>query len=132
MTNEVDWTAIRTLQGVLHANAKAKGFWDDSDLGNIEVIGNKLMLIVGEAAEAHEEIRAGIDPAVTYYNELEIPIWMNGPRPQLKPEGVPSELADIVIRVFDLAAALGIDMASIIEEKHAFNTTRPYKHNKQF
>lgn len=127
-----DWAGVRQLQADSHANAVAKGFWDDVDLSNVEVIGNKLMLIVGEAAEAHEEIRAGIDPAVTYYDNVSIPTWMDGERHLLKPEGVPSELADIVIRVFDLAAGLGIDIAAIIEEKAAYNATRERLHGKAF
>lgn len=43
-------------------------------------------------------------------------------------EGVPSELADIVIRVLDLAEYYGIDMGEAIAQKHAYNLTRPYKH----
>jgi len=45
-----------------------------------------------------------------------------------KPVGLPSELADIVIRVMDLAEALGIDLEGAIERKHAYNVTRPHKH----
>ena len=45
-----------------------------------------------------------------------------------KMEGVPSELADIVIRVLDLAEYYGIDMGEAIAQKHAYNLTRPYKH----
>lgn len=47
-----------------------------------------------------------------------------------KPEGVPAELADIVIRVFDMAKAYGIDLADAIEEKMAYNMTRPHKHGR--
>jgi hypothetical protein len=36
--------------------------------------------------------------------------------------------ADVVIRVFDLAGALGIDIAKCIEGKHAFNATRAQRH----
>lgn len=46
----------------------------------------------------------------------------------LKPEGIPSELADIIIRVLDICAAEGIDIAAAIADKMAFNETRPYRH----
>ena len=47
---------------------------------------------------------------------------------ELKPEGFPTELADVVIRVGDLAGRLGIDLAAVIGEKMAYNITRPYRH----
>ncbi|MBR3996408.1 MAG: hypothetical protein IKI97_14170, partial [Clostridia bacterium] len=62
----------------------------------------------------------GKQPTETYYRE-------DG-----KPEGVPSELADAVIRCFDMADYYGIDLEAAIMEKHAFNLTRPYKHGKEF
>lgn len=125
-----DWQGIRLLQDESHGNSVAKGFYEGVNLlENKEQIGNKLMLIVGEVAEAHEEIRAGIPPRLTYYptkalSTDEVLIH--------KPEGVPSELADIVIRVLDLAGALQIDLASAIKEKAAYNATRGHKHGKQF
>ena len=48
--------------------------------------------------------------------------------PICKPEGLGSELADIVIRVFDLAGMLKIDIANEIERKMRYNVTRPYRH----
>ena len=45
-----------------------------------------------------------------------------------KPEGLAVELADVVIRVADLCGALGLDLAEAIERKHAYNTTRAYRH----
>lgn len=46
----------------------------------------------------------------------------------MKPEGVPTEMADIIIRVLDAACAYGIDIDKAIAEKVAYNRTRPYKH----
>lgn len=45
-----------------------------------------------------------------------------------KPEGVGSELADLLIRVIDTADVLGIDLEAEYERKIAFNRTRPYQH----
>lgn len=38
------------------------------------------------------------------------------------------ELADIVIRAFDTAGFLKINLARAIMSKHGFNKTRPYRH----
>lgn len=46
----------------------------------------------------------------------------------LKPEGIPSELADIIIRVLDICGTHGIDIASAIADKMAYNETRSYRH----
>ena len=45
-----------------------------------------------------------------------------------KPEGVPSELADIVIRALDFADLHDIDLGAAIEGKLAYNVTRGHRH----
>jgi len=49
-----------------------------------------------------------------------------------KPVGFVSELADIVIRVCDLAGAMEIDLETAIREKMDYNETRESKHGKRF
>lgn len=102
--------SITNWQKEVHENAKAHGWWE-----NPRTIGELLMLITSEVAEAFEEIRNGHDPNENYYKDG-------------KMEGVPSELADIVIRVMDLCEYYGIDLEKAIAEKHEYNKTRPYKH----
>jgi NTP pyrophosphatase (non-canonical NTP hydrolase) len=41
------------------------------------------------------------------------------------------EMADILIRVFDTAGKLNIDLAKAVLLKHAFNRTRPYRHGNK-
>ena len=45
-----------------------------------------------------------------------------------KPAGFASELADAVIRIYDLAGALGVDLDYALARKHEYNKTRPYRH----
>lgn len=45
-----------------------------------------------------------------------------------KPEGVGSELADVLIRLVSTADLCGIDLAAEYERKIAYNRTRPYQH----
>jgi len=45
-----------------------------------------------------------------------------------KPEGMPSELADIIIRTLDFAAMFNIDVDKAVAEKLAYNRTRGRRH----
>ena len=48
------------------------------------------------------------------------------------PEGdkgcISEELADTVIRIFDMSAYLDIDIEAAIIAKHEYNKSRPYRH----
>lgn len=72
------------------------------------LVGQKLMLIVSEVAEAMEGHRKGLqDDKLPHRPMIEV------------------ELADAVIRIADLAGAMGLDLGGAIVEKMAFNATRP-------
>jgi NTP pyrophosphatase (non-canonical NTP hydrolase) len=135
--------SISELQQRCGEAAAAKGFHDDRPLpvmdqqghfsfpGLADWQGNKLMLIVSEVAEAQDELRKGHRAHHTYYPTQAADPGTNGPV-QHKPEGVPSELADVVIRVLDFCYTENIDLEIIIEEKLAFNQSRPRLHGKSF
>lgn len=115
--------SIAEWQIETHANATAKGWWDDYPriddvvLLTTDEILSKLMLIVSEISEALEDARVG-DMTTTEVG--------NG-----KPVGFPSEIADVVIRCMDLCGAMGIDLEGEIERKAAFNRLRPFRHGKK-
>jgi NTP pyrophosphatase (non-canonical NTP hydrolase) len=76
--------------------------------------GEDIALIHSEASEALEEIRE--DAWDRTYDE------------KLKPLGVASELADIIIRVLAFAGKHNLDLSDMIVRKMLYNETRPYKH----
>jgi NTP pyrophosphatase (non-canonical NTP hydrolase) len=106
-----------------HATARSKGWWSDDDLDtlhtNTRLVPTLLSLIHSEVSEALEVFR-----------RLAAPRLIGQPCRDMdgKPVGFDSELADVVIRVGDLAGAFGIDLERAVREKMAFNLTRPMRH----
>ena len=82
--------------------------------------GEDIALMHSELSEALEEMRnpAGRRLNETYYN----------PEKPTKPEGVPAELADVVIRILGFCERNEIDLGSAILEKMAYNESRPFMH----
>lgn len=93
--------SLREIQEEAHQTAVQKG-WYDRARPPLEL----LMLITTEVAECAEEFR----------------------RPDLNMQAIGEELADIVIRVADAAAAWNIDLAQCVDEKMARNLERPQRH----
>lgn len=108
-----DWACIldglSELTTVCHGVSLRAGWWHNPKTGEpIGSVPEKLMLTVSEVSEAMEADRKGL---------------MDDKLPHRA--GVEVELADVVIRVFDLAGALGLDLPSALREKMIFNTQRP-------
>jgi NTP pyrophosphatase (non-canonical NTP hydrolase) len=78
-------------------------------------VGEDFMLMVTEIAEAMEDHRAG---KATTESWLE-----NG-----KPCGIPSELADVIIRVLHFSGRHGVDIEKAVLDKMRFNESRPFMH----
>lgn len=72
---------------------------------------NSLCLIHAEISEALEGYRQNI--------------------PYEEKGSLPEELADAVIRIWDMCEYLGIDIASEVNKKHLFNKSRPYRHGNK-
>lgn len=101
--------------------ARGKGFWDHGI--EREVVVEKVLLCMTELSEAYECLRDDPDPLK--WNEQELKA-----NPTFKPEGFPVELADTVIRLFDLCGTLGINLNYFISIKMQYNENRPYKHGR--
>lgn len=108
------YDAFAALKAAIHGLAVEKG-WHEHERAVPEYIA-LCHSELSEALEAYRELPEGADITAITFGE-------NG-----KPEGVGVELADAIIRIIDMAAALGIDIASAILAKHEFNCTREYRH----
>lgn len=97
--------AANALRNICHFAAKT--WWKKGDTENPLMFSNKLCLIHSEVSEA-----------------------MEGDRKSLKDDHLPHrdmrevELADAVIRIFDLAGAYGMDIGGAIAEKLQYNAKR--------
>ena len=114
----------------LRANAASEHEYDTAMLRNYYMV--KVGLIMSEGAEALEELRSGRPVGQNYYTDSdgnEVPRLSVNAKLN-KPEGVPSEIADIVIRCFDFADEAGFSLIEVILEKLAYNDTRAHMHGK--
>ena len=105
---------IKELQIASHAIAVSKGWWDED-----RNIGELLALVHSEVSEALEEWRD---------NHPVTEIRWEGSDQFYKPIGFAMQLADVLIRVADLAVSDGIDLNEALKVKSAYNATRPWRH----
>lgn len=127
---------IQELAHVSHAAAKSKGFWD-GERNKPEL----LMLIVSEAAEALEALRKNRfskkeeveELFEKLFSEQEVSLVEFKTEFESKIKNTfEDEIADTIIRLFDLAGGLNIDIQKHILLKLEYNMTRGHKHGKQF
>lgn len=124
-----DWTTT------VHEVAKLKGWWQGFSPERLkEFLPEKLCLIHSEVSEALELYREGLveegpmyaaNGLVSKFQYAEEDTKREKP---WKPVGFDSELADIIIRVMDLAGFLGIDLERAVREKNEHNRTRAHRH----
>jgi len=109
--------SMNDLANYIHSISVAKGFYEPDLVRDFD---GMLANIHGEVSEALFEWRNGKGFNETYYAE-----------DSHKPEGIPIELADIIIRVLDICAYYKIDIEQAIWNKVSYNSTRPHRHGNK-
>lgn len=126
---------IKETAAAIHAINKEKGFWDKP-----KETGTLLMLVTSELAEALEAdrknkraepfwIKSVLGEGITWENNPEIlkEMFLRDIKDTFQ-----DEIADAVIRLFDLAEGSGIDLEFHIKHKMEYNKTRERLHGKAY
>ena len=98
---------VNEVTQLCHGLAREAGWWDGVDLNDPQTIATKLCLIHSEVSEAMEGARKDLmDDHLPHRKMVEV------------------ELADAMIRIMDLAGAMGLDLGGAMVEKLQYNTSR--------
>lgn len=107
---------FQQLMEKINACAKDHGWWEDEKRNFGEIVA----LCHSELSEALEEYRNGMGLDHIYY--------VKDKEGKDKPEGVPVEFADVLIRLFDVCEQFNIPLYQALLEKMSYNEGRPYRH----
>lgn len=117
---------LKLIQDDIHETAKNKGWWDDHErMTHIDWVGKdfdkdfpdlmfkmaRIMLVVSELSEAVEHLRKSESDDML---------------PQF--DGFTLELADVLIRIFDMCGRFKLPIAEALLAKMEYNKGRSYLH----
>jgi len=106
---------LKELMKISYSTAKKKGWWDKGERN----FGELIALCHSELSEALEDYRHGRSLSEIFYES-------DG-----KPCGIPTEIADLLIRVADMCEAYNIPIEEALKIKLAYNEGRPYRHGNK-
>lgn len=120
LDSSLEWAA-EVVAEVNHANG-----WYEADRS----FGEDIALLHSEVSEALEAYRDHEmdDPTIAACPAGHGPRDVTHTEHRCKPQGVASELADVLIRLLDTSVRYGVNLGAEFERKMLFNATRGYKH----
>jgi NTP pyrophosphatase (non-canonical NTP hydrolase) len=83
------------------------------------------MRIASRLALIHSEVSEALEACVRNDMALRYETDADGNQ---KPEGFPAELADVFLRLVDLARSTGVDLDAAVTLKHEYNRKRRHMH----
>lgn len=108
-TEATAFEGLKSAQELAHATAKKAGWYHDPKTGQpIERNTGEVIALM------HSELSEALEADRTDAKDSKLP----------HRKGIEVELADCVIRIFDTAAAMGLDLAGAFIEKNRFNRQR--------
>lgn len=117
MNSQTETSMLDVLSMKCHEMALSKGWYERG-----RELPELLMLVVSELSEALEEARK---PATKFRNEeVSRAIEYEGD----KPIGVAVEIADALIRIFDLCGYFELPIGEAVRVKMEYNANRPHRH----
>lgn len=118
-------SAVTHIVNECHGASKSAGWWEHKKTGL------NLISVICNPVDPLQELLAGALVAQKLcLTHSEISEAMEGHRKGIKDDHLPNrsmlevELADAVIRIADLAGALGLDLGGAVAEKLAYNAQR--------
>ena len=118
---------LNRMATLAYTQAKDAGFHREGETINV---GEKLMLIVSEAVEALEahrngkQMRESIRAVEGWVSDEDFKTHFE----RAAKDTFEDELADMIIRIGDLAGSFGIDIDTHVVAKLRYNRLRGYKH----
>lgn len=125
-------SSLEEIGAQVHRTAVEHGWWEQGDRN----VGEVMMLMVTELAEAFEHYRENrpldaihyADKRGKTYTEAEYARLTPAKRKDLKVDGVPVELADILIRLLDFCHHNKIPLMRAVILKMRYNDSREWRH----
>lgn len=131
---------FNSLAKNIHELAQSKGWWENEDADFLEALASTdamagLDHVRQKLAEVAARLKRRNDGEMLALIHSEVTEALEAIRHQNPPDdkipefnGAEAELADVVIRIMDMAHARGWDVARAIVAKHQMNQGRAYKH----
>lgn len=114
---------FRDLQDLMNEIAVTKGWHNPT-----KTFGEQVVMMHSELSEVIEAFREPNSNVAEVYTFEKTIHQMMVANYTVKPEGVPIEFADLVIRMLDTCSHYNIDLIDAIILKALYNTTRPHRH----